>query len=252
VRIPTIGPYAIIHLGDPHVDDDGTNITVLEQHLLLAQKTEGLYLANVGDSSNNWIGRLARLYADQSTTAAQAWMLVEWMMKLGQGRWVYLIGGNHDAWSGSGDPIQWMAKGINALYQSSEARLELSQPGTKATIRINARHDFSGHSQWNPAHGVMKAAQMGVKDHIMICGHKHTSGYSPIKCPDDDMITHCIQVGSYKVFDRYGREKGFRDQHISPAVLTVIDTTRPANGIVTVFHDIEEGVDFLKFKRRKK
>lgn len=252
VKMPISGPYGVLWMGDPHVDDDGTDIGLIEQHIGIAKKTEGLYLANVGDTTNNWVGRLARLYGEQSTSSEQAWMLAEWMFKLGAGKWALLLGGNHDCWSGSGDPLRWIAGSVNALYQPTEARLELSQLGTKATIRVNARHDFSGHSQWNPAHGIMKAAQMGVKDHIMVCGHKHTSGIAMLKCPDEDLVTVCLQLASYKRFDRYAKERGFRDQHIAPAALTVIDTTRQASGVVTIFHDVEEGADFLKFKRRKK
>jgi hypothetical protein len=36
----------------------------------------------VGDTTNNWTGRLARLYADQSTSAAQAWRIAEWLVNL--------------------------------------------------------------------------------------------------------------------------------------------------------------------------
>ncbi|WP_146141585.1 hypothetical protein [Pseudomonas aeruginosa] len=60
---------------------------------------------------------------------------------------------------------------MNALYQSSECRLSVNSG--KHSIVINARHDFAGHSMWNPAHGVMKAVQMGTWDHISVCGHKH-------------------------------------------------------------------------------
>lgn len=252
VKMPISGPYGILWMGDPHVDDDGTDIGLIEQHITIAKKTEGLYLANVGDTTNNWVGRLARLYGEQSTSSEQAWMLAEWMFRLGADKWTILLGGNHDCWSGSGDPLRWIAGSINALYQPTEARLELSQLGTKATIRVNARHDFSGQSQWNPTHAIMKAAQLGIKDHFMVCGHKHISGIAMLKCPDEDLITVCLQLASYKKLDRYAKERAFRDQNISPAALTIIDTSRPANGVITVYHDIEEGADILKFKRRKK
>lgn len=252
VKVRDSGVIGILHLGDPHVDDDGTDIGLLERHMKLVQKTDGLYCANVGDTTNNWIGRLARLYAQQSTTADQAWMLAEWLFQAGKGRWVYVIGGNHDAWSGSGDPLKWISHSVNALYQSSECRLNLVIPGAKQGIRINARHDFSGHSMWNAAHGPASATIKGVRDHIAICGHKHIDGYNIIKSPDSDLICHCLIVSGYKTYDRYAMERGFRDQRISPSVLTIIDANaKDPAGVVKVFHDIEGGVDFLKFLRRK-
>lgn len=253
-NVPVAGPYGILHFGDPHIDDDGTDIITLERHATLVRNTPALYGANVGDTTNNWVGRLARLYAEQSTTAEEAWRLAEWFIHLVGPKWLYLVGGNHDGWSGAGDPLKWITREANALYQPNEVRVELIPPRGQ-NVRVNARHDFSGSSMWNPTHGVMRAAQMGVRDHIFVAGHRHVSGYQPLKLPSDTgepILVHCIQVASYKVIDRYAKEKGFRDQNISPAVLTVIDPEAPRpTGLVQVYHDIEEGIEWLKWKRQR-
>jgi hypothetical protein len=248
VHIP--GVIGILHFGDPHVDDDGTDLDAIRQHGDLTH-LEGIWGANVGDTTNNWVGRLARLYANQSTSADQAWKLAEWFIQ--RTRWLYMIGGNHDAWSGSSDPIKWISKQSNTLYQSSECRIGLRFPN-KREIIVNARHDFAGHSQWNPTHGQMKAAQMGMRDHIMISGHKHTSGYGLIKDPSTGKVCHAIQVASYKIFDSYAKERGFRDQSLSPACMTVINPDLPQDhpDMVKVFWDPFEGADFVKWKRKKK
>ncbi|HDR9497061.1 TPA: hypothetical protein QDC06_000246 [Burkholderia cepacia] len=250
VRIKLPGPIGILHFGDPHVDDDGTDLALLERHMELCRSVEGLYGANIGDTTNNWIGRLGRLYGEQSTSAAEAWQLAEWFLT--NTPWLYLIGGNHDAWSGTGDPIRWIVGQAGSLYQDSEVRLALSFPN-KASVRINARHDFSGHSIYNPVHGATKALHFGVRDHVAICGHKHTSGYGVLKDPDSGITMHAIQIASYKIHDRYAREKGFRDQHLSPCAVTIIDPDLPAThpDLIKVFWDAEEGADYLKFKRTK-
>jgi hypothetical protein len=41
-----------------------------------------MYAVCVGDVTNNWVGRLAALYAEQSTTEAEAWKLAEWWLVL--------------------------------------------------------------------------------------------------------------------------------------------------------------------------
>ncbi|WP_175952861.1 hypothetical protein [Burkholderia sp. BCC0405] len=250
VRIKVLGPIGILHFGDPHVDDDGTDLALLERHMELCRSVEGLYGANIGDTTNNWIGRLGRLYGEQSTSAAEAWQLAEWFLT--NTPWLYLIGGNHDAWSGTGDPIRWIVGQAGSLYQDSEVRLALSFPN-KASVRINARHDFSGHSIYNPVHGATKALHFGVRDHVAICGHKHTSGYGVLKDPDSGITMHAIQIASYKIHDRYAREKGLRDQHLSPCAVTIIDPDLPAThpDLIKVFWDAEEGADYLKFKRTK-
>ena len=73
VKINIDGPVGIAHFGDPHIDDDGTNISELLMHADLVQNTEGLFGGNIGDNQNNWIGRLARLYGEQSTSAKESW-----------------------------------------------------------------------------------------------------------------------------------------------------------------------------------
>ena len=249
VKIKVQGPFAIHHFGDPHVDDDGTDIVTLERHVNLINDTPCMFAGNIGDTTNNWIGRLARLYANQSTTAKEAWQIAEWFLTSVD--WLYVIGGNHDAWSGDGDPIKWMLARPD-LYSPSAVRLALKCPNGRE-IRVNARHDFVGHSQWNPAHGSMKAAQMGLHDHINVNGHKHASGYGVIKDPLTGTISHCLQIASYKVYDTYAKERGFRDQHISPCAVTVIDPETPYESeLVHVFWEPETAAEYLTWLRKKR
>lgn len=254
------GPIGLLAFGDPHVDDDGTDIAALERHAHLVRDTEGLYAGNVGDTTNNWVGRLARLYAEQETSAKTAWRLAEWFIRLcprnkaewtDRPKWLFIVGGNHDCWSGESDPLKWITRQANSIYSKSQVRLNLSFPnGTE--VRVNCAHDFRGASQWNPAHGSMKASQLGFRDHILLNGHRHTSGYGLIKDPMTGLISHCIQVASYKVYDRYAQELGLVDRHISPSVLCVIDPEAAEVGRVTVFFDVDAGVDFLRWKRERK
>lgn len=250
VRVRDDLPIGILHMGDPHVDDSGTDLALLKRHSDLTRKVPGLYAANVGDTTNNWIGRLARLYAEQETSSSQAWMLGEWL--IGRTRWAYIVTGNHDGWSGAGDPLKWICAQAGAFYQDSEVRVELQFPGG-ARFRINCRHDFAGNSQWNPTHGVMKAIQMGLRDHIAICGHKHVSGYGVLKDPETKAICHAIQVGSYKTFDRYARERGFRDQMLGPSCLTTINPALPDThpDAIKLFWEPEEGAEYLSFLRER-
>lgn len=252
VKVPDDRPIGVLHFGDPHLDDDGTDLRSLRDHVRLVQTTEGLYAANVGDTTNNWIGRLARLYGAQATTATEAWRLAEWFIGEVGRRWLYIVSGNHDAWSGAGDPLQWIAAQQVALYQSSEVRVALRFQGG-LEVRINCRHDFDGHSMWNPAHGPMKAVSLGTRDHLAVAGHRHVSAYGLLKDPDSGITMHALRVGSYKRHDRYALEKGLRDQTVSPCALTTIDPrlapTHP--DLVKVWWDPFEGAEFLTWARRR-
>ncbi len=248
VKIP--GPIGIVHFGDPHVDDPGTDIQALEDHVKIVNKTEGLFGANIGDNNNNWVGRLARLYGEQSTSAAEAWVLVEWLVQ--SVHWLYLLGGNHGGWSGAGDPLKWMKK-LPTIQDTWGARLNLEFPNGKH-VRVNARHDFGGHSMWNTTHGPSKAAQMGWRDHLLVAGHKHVSGYQILKDPSSGLLSHILRVAGYKVHDRYAKDLGLPDQNISPAAVTIIDPRWEDSDprLLTVFHDVALGADFLTFLRRRK
>lgn len=251
VKVKIEGPVGIVHFGDPHVDDDGCDIRALERDLGITRNTEGLFGANLGDMQNNWIGRLARLWAEQSTSANQAWRLVEWLVTSVD--WMYIVGGNHDAWSGSGDPVKWMMKGQAGIYEAHGCRVGLEFPNGKQ-VRVNARHDFHGHSMWNPAHGPMKAIQGGWRDHILTCGHKHVSFIGgPMKDPSNGLLSWAIRCAGYKVHDRYASQEGLPDQNAFPACVTIIDPQYADDDprLITVVPSVEEGADYLEFKRKR-
>jgi hypothetical protein len=250
VKIKIDGPIGIAHFGDPHVDDDGTDIAQIEADVAVINKTEGMFAANVGDLQNNWIGRLAHLWGQQSTSAAEAWALTEWLVR--STPWLYLLGGNHDCWSGAGDPLKWIMQTHQGIFEAWGVRLNLIFPNGKQ-VRVNARHDFQGHSMWNPNHGPSKAVQMGWRDHILTCGHKHTSGYQVLKCPSTGLVSHTIRVAGYKIHDRYGKELGLPNQNIFPTAVTIIDPRHEDDNpkLITTLFDVEEACDYLNFKRRR-
>ncbi|MEK9909159.1 MAG: helix-turn-helix domain-containing protein [Candidatus Thalassarchaeaceae archaeon] len=250
VKIKIDGPIGITHFGDPHVDDPGTDISQLERDVKTVSDTEGLFGGNIGDLQNNWVGRLSHLYGEQSVSAQESWMLTEWLVN--SIPWLYIIGGNHDCWSGAGDPLKWMMQYQQGILEAHGARLGLQFPNGKE-VRVNARHDFQGHSQWNPVHGPSKAAQMGWRDHILTAGHKHVSGCAILKCPATGLITHALRCAGYKKYDRYADQLGLPDQSVSPCVTTIIDPAYADDDprLLTVLWDTQEAADFLTFKRKK-
>ncbi len=251
VSVNIDGPIGIAHFGDPHVDDDGTDLGLLLRHAELCRDTPGLMAGNVGDLQNNWIGRLARLWAEQSTSAKEAWALTEHFVKMVP--WLYLVSGNHDAWSGTGDPLDWiMNRHEQYSLSPAVARLELKFPNGKR-VRVHSRHTFKGVSQWNTAHGPSKAIQMGWRDHILTCGHTHVSGYQVLKDPSSGLISHALRIGSYKTYDRYAEEHGFPDQTIFICPVTIIDPQYDDDDprLVTTIFDPEEAAEYLTWKRSK-
>lgn len=253
VKVRLDGPIGIAHIGDPHIDSPGSDIATLEKHISIIKKTEGLLGANVGDSQDNWVGRLAHLYSKSTTSDSEVWKLIEWMIK--EIPWLYIVGGNHDVWSGAGDPLKWITRQSEKMgvFENWQVRMGLKFPNDKV-VRINCRHDFPGHSQWNAVHGPAKAVKMGVRDHILVCGHKHLSGIGIDKCPLTGLISNFVRVAGYKKLDDFAMKSGFLDINVSPACVTIIDPQYADDDVrlITVLHDVEEGADYLTWKRKRK
>ena len=250
IKINQMGPVGILHFGDPHVDDDGTDLAEIYSLCNLVNKTDGLFGGNLGDIQNNWIGRLQALYGQQSTSAKESWRLTEHFVN--QVDWLYLVAGNHDVWRGDGDPLEFIMRQHSGVYEQWGARLNLIFPNGKE-IRVNARHVFKGNSMWNTAHGVAKAAQMGWKDHILTCGHTHVSGYQVIKDAASGLISHALQVASFKIMDSYAEKLGLDDKNIFNAPVTIIDPyyEDDDNRLITTIFNPYEGAKFLEYKREQ-
>ena len=164
--------------------------------------------------------------------------------------WLYLVAGNHDVWSGDGDPLDFIMRDHKGLYEKWGARMRLVFPNGKE-ITVNARHTFKGNSIWNTAHGVARAAQTGWADHILTCGHTHVSGYQVLKNPANGLISHALQVASFKIMDSYADKLGLDDKNIFNCPVTIIDPQYDDDDnrlITTIFNPIE-GANFLTWKR---
>ena len=258
IDIEIDGPIGIAHFGDPHVDDDGTDLSQIIHYMDALNKTDGMYCGNLGDIQNNWVGRLAFLYGQQSTSAKESWKLTEYFVN--RVNWLYLVAGNHDVWSGDGDPLEFIMRDHKGLYERWGARMNLVFPNGKE-IRVNARHTWKGNSMWNSAHGVAKAAQMGWKDHILTCGHPHVAGYQVVKDPASGIISHALQVASFKIMDNYADKLGLDDKNIFNCPVTIIDPRYDDDDnrlITTIFNPLVacEYLNYLrtsyKVKKQKK
>lgn len=250
IKIPDNRPVGLFWFGDPHIDDNGCNWPVLRSHIELCRATDGLFGANIGDTTNNWAGRLVRLYANQDTSAKTARRLAEWFMLDSGVKWLIWILGNHDAWGDGSAILAQMAKrhGTQKLVcHDWEARFSLGFPNGWES-RIFASHDFKGHSQWNPLHGPMKEGQMGEDADLYVCGHKHNAAHFGFENVARSRYQQFVRLRGYKFLDEYAKRGGFPQQEGGCGAITIHD---PITQTVTVHFDVDEGADLLKFKRRK-
>lgn len=253
VKVNTPGPIGLMFWGDPHLDDNGCDFVTLRRHVEIASakhRKRYLFSGNIGDVQNNWIGRLSRLYGKQDTSEKTAWRLVEWLMRDAGIRWLFLIRGNHDEWSGTGDPLNWIMRGSGAVDQPHGARIALGHP-CGAETRIHARHDFKGHSQFNDLHGLKKELLWGERDHVVVAGHRHIGGDA------SDLIggvsCQLLRVSGYKRVDDYQHQGGFAVKPMHPSALVIIDPSKADNERSRAWcaPSVEEGVEYLDWLRAR-
>ena len=247
--VPCSGPYALMFFGDPHVDDDGCNWPLLFDHCELAAKTPNLYAVSVGDVSNNWTGRLARLYAEQETSAETARRLIRWLLVESGVPWWLWIHGNHDAWSGGIPLIEGM--NVNRVVMEDwQAKVTLRSGDHD--LRLWIAHNFPGTSQWNKLHGAQKAAQMKDWAHIYAAGHHHNWALHQEEHDHRDFVYWLARVRGYKHLDTYADHLGYGGQNYGASILAVVDPAADKLNAVTCFADPHEGVDFLAWKKGRK
>lgn len=242
-------PIAVTLIGDPHIDDDGCDIVGLESDLKTIASTDGMYAGHLGDLTNNWVGRLARLYANQTTTAKQAIMLMEWMLNAAPN--LFVVGGNHDCWNQGMDLIGFVMRQHKSVVSAHGVRIALNFPNNKQ-IRINVRHDFKGHSQYNPNHGHRREQLWGgAKDHVYVSGHRHSDAASVIP-QTDGTCSWSFMVSGYKVIDEYATEHGFQESKMAASVTVVINpnATNQAE-LVKPFWDVQAAAEYLNFVRNQ-
>ena len=253
VKVNIPGPIAVAFFGDPHVDDPGCAWGDLERDVRLCRETEGVLAVDVGDNSNNWVGRLMRLYADQEVTAKQSLKLVEWLMIALP--WLLDIDGNHDLFNtDTSDPREIMHRLHNRLgvKATSGARLQLNMPAGNTTT-MHVRHDFPGGSQFNPAHALVRETLFGFRDHLMACGHRHSAGYIPVWHNDPRRLCHGFRVGTYKDMDHYARDKGFQENNWARSMAAVIDPDFANDPVryIKPFFSLEDATEYLTWRRSK-
>jgi len=248
--VATDQPICICWFGDPHIDDDGCNWPLLKEHIDICKNTPGMYGANIGDTHNNWVGRLMKEYANQNTSRGTAFKLIEWFFKESGINWLLILLGNHDAWNFGSESMSQIAKNVCPMIDwRAQIKLKFSNG---CEVLIDAAHDHSGHSQWNSLHAQQKASVMGGVAHAYIAGHKHNWALAQNECPHTHRIYHLARARGYKHIDHYGENLGFGSQKSGSSIVMIIDPKASEVNRIRCFADPKEGAEYLTYLRQRK
>lgn len=250
IQIPVTGPYGLCFFGDPHLDDDFCDVEGFERDALTCAKTPALYGVNGGDSINNWVGGLARLYAEQSQSAADGWEMVEWaLLHLGV-KWALWLIGNHDAWNGGGRLFDKM-NAEKILMRDWGAKVVLRSPDD-AEVKLWASHNFKGSSIYNELHGLKRASMIDEEADIYAGFHIHTYATAQGEIPDTGRRYTLIRARGYKEVDSHAIRHQFGTQRDGQSVVAVIEPRVGMQPRVKAFENVAEGADYLTHLRSRR
>jgi len=252
IKVKDSKPFALAFVGDPHVDDDGCNWPLLERDIGLMRATEGVYAINIGDTTNNWVGRLIKKYADQETSKKTGYDLARYLMKDSGINWLMWLLGNHDSWNDGAAVLGEMADGVTQIFDW-HAKFQLVMPNG-STCPIWAAHSFKGTSIYNPAHGAMRAALFGqMCPRVLMQGHHHEYHMTEGVYADLDMTYWAGKARGYKFIDDYADKLQFGQNSHGATVVAIIDPEADPQspGFVRCYPDLEEACDYLTFKRSR-
>ena len=251
IKMPDNKPFALAFMGDPNIDNPGCNWPLLRDHLELF-RNDGIYCVNIGDTTDNWIGRLMRLYAQSSITKQQSYKLIEWLVLDSGVDWLIWLIGNHDAWGDGAAILKAMVnKPRRILVEDWGAQFQLECPN-KESFRIWATHNFPGSSIWNTLHGPQRAAHTKAEADVYVCGHFHNWGLHQEESASRSFTYWLARARGYKWYDDHAHVLGHEPQQEGATILAVFDpNSENQSSRVTCWADPFAGADYLEFLRAK-
>lgn len=260
VRVNIEGPIGITWFGDPHVDDDGCNWPLLKEHIAILNKTPALFAGNIGDTTNNWVGRLRTLFANQEMSQSTAYKLARWFLLDSGVKWLVWLLGNHDLWNDGAEVFRQMGAQLIGMENEQwpdtkistwQARMALQFPDGNEH-RIWAAHSFPGNSIWNSLHGLQRAAHTKAPAHVYVAGHTHNWAIHQEESASRDFTYWLVRARGYKYIDTYGENLGHFPQKEGAAVTTIHNPKSTSQaGQVQAFADLEAAADYLTWLRSR-
>lgn len=248
VKVSGNDPIGIAFMGDPHLDDNGCNWPLLRRDCQIMNQP-GIFGVNVGDTTNNWGGRLISQFANQDTSQATARKLAKWLLLDSGIKWLCWLMGNHDM-NNDGTAIlrEMNAKSIPMLDWQAQFKVVFPN-GNEVRVWVN--HNFAGHSMWNTLHGAQKTAHMKEQADIYMSGHYHNWALHHEESASRDFTYWLGRCRGYKFIDDYAERHGHAPQEQGASVLAVIDPRQSGANRITCFADMEVGAEYLQSLRNR-
>lgn len=245
IEFDTDRMVGLANLADIHAGGTGVDYPRLFSELELINSTPGLFVATVGDMVDNYIlTKLAFVQRDNPLSIGDEWAITRRVLNLIAPRHVLAVGGNHDAWTTIASGVDYFGAVLSAvspetLYDTDDSRVTIKIGDRRWPGRL--RHKWSGHSIYNPTHGIERGF---LFDHDFAWGvgaHTHVSGLArTFNASGENGLA--VLCGTYKRIDDYARVGGFPKPNRSTAVVILFD---PATGGMVGIDNLATAAEIL-------
>ena len=240
---------ALCFVADQHIGNVGTDYDMAETHAKLIGKTKNAYAILGGDGIDNFIkASILPALINQVTSPKEQVALLEKYIGFFNDHILAMTSGNHERWTKqvSGlDFLSKLAKTERLLYSPDKYKIRLFLNDIE--YKIYVRHKYKYNSTLNLTHTVKRLLTQGDWDFdIGAVHHHHQYNMESFLYHNTERIA--IRTGSYKVADAYSRQEGYN----SALPLMPMVILSPHQKEMVMFKDLEQGLEFLKFKNKDK
>lgn len=197
------GPFVLFHITDPHVDDPGSALNLIEQDVRDSRELDAT-ICHGGDLANNWpmMGRLAKKWAEQECTKSDALLRARYYIDmLSPDVWV---DGNHDEMNPYFVDLirEWLPEKTITDYWCVNFEIKAgSRP-----IKVRLSHKFDkGKSWFHRTHGQLRELLEGEEADLLLDGHLHSDGTIDHTLPERGISMVGVASAGYKFADKFAR-----------------------------------------------
>ena len=247
-------PTGIVYTGDWHVGAGGVALDRLREDLKRIGETDGLWAIGMGDMIEGvGAGNKAAppLYHGLVNSSAVQVSIATHLARHAEGKWLALLGGNHDAFSFRATGIERarvIAQRLGVpFFSEAGGTIYLNLDG--ASYVIGVRHNGKGNSQINTTNAQRRTFDQWPEwENVdVIClAHLHYNDLQVTPRKGGQCVY--LRSGTAKVHDDYSRDQGYKPEYGMPLVVFYPGEKRmiPFRG-----DQLDAGLRFLAMERAR-
>lgn len=197
----------IVGLGDLHLENFWTHLDKIQRDIETIKKTNNLVVFFAGDATDNPV-KYQDLSFEDLAPPRYSRRFFEIILNVIKNKIGGMISGDHERHGeekADFDYLQELARRWDLPYLGYRGKINLKVGDVDYKVALT--HKAKGHSEYNPFHPLVKLARKTMEFDIGLIGHRHTSNIAiqSVRGKQRAFLT----VGSYKVEDRYSRQRGY-------------------------------------------